>query len=88
MFQERVFEIVKAIPLGQTLTYKDVAKLAGSPGAHRAVGTILKRNMNTSIPCHRVIRSDGAYGDYNGLRGKTKQEILEEERRLSSKKYI
>lgn len=64
-FSERVFAVVKNIPKGETMTYKEVAKLAGSPKAYRAVGNILNTNYDSTIPCHRVIRSDGAFGGYN-----------------------
>jgi O-6-methylguanine DNA methyltransferase len=64
-FKEKVFEVVKKIPKGKTLTYKEVAKKAGSPNASRAVGSILKTNYDPKIPCHRVIRSDGVAGEYN-----------------------
>lgn len=57
--------IVKKIPKGKTLTYKQVAVKAGSPNASRAVGSVLKQNYNPDIPCHRVIRSDGITGEYN-----------------------
>ncbi len=64
-FKERVLDIVRKIPKGKIKTYKQVAELAGSPNASRAVGSILKTNYNSEIPCHRVIRSDGATGEYN-----------------------
>ncbi|MEK7089156.1 MAG: MGMT family protein [Patescibacteria group bacterium] len=64
-FTEKVYEIVKKIPKGKVLTYKQVAKLAGSPRAYRGVGNILNKNHNPKIPCHRVIRSDGKLGGYN-----------------------
>lgn len=64
-FKENVFEVVRKIPKGKTLTYKEVAKRAGSPNASRAVGSILKTNYDPKIPCHRVIRSDGLTGEYN-----------------------
>jgi O-6-methylguanine DNA methyltransferase len=73
-FQEKVHDIVRKIPRGKTLTYKQVAERAGSPGASRAVGSILKKNFNESIPCHRVIRSDGITGEYN--RGRDKKIAL------------
>jgi len=60
-----VFAVVRDIPKGHILTYKDVARLAGSPGAYRAVGNILSSNYDPNIPCHRVIRSDGKTGGYN-----------------------
>jgi O-6-methylguanine DNA methyltransferase len=71
-FTERVLEIVKNIPRGSVLTYKQVAEMAGSPTASRAVGSIMKKNYLPDIPCHRVIRSNGKIGDYNrgGYTGK------------------
>lgn len=77
-FKERVFNVVKTITKGEVLTYKQVAKKAGSPNAFRAVGNVLNTNYDKSIPCHRVIRSDGKLGGYNrGLAKKAK--ILEKE---------
>ena len=81
-FARHVFSIVAKIPKGKTLTYKEVALIAGRPGAYRAVGNILSTNWNPNIPCHRVIRSDGTMGGYN--RGiKRKKEILEYERKTA-----
>lgn len=81
-FSERVYEIVKRIPEGSTLTYKEVAVMSGRPKAFRAVGNILNKNYDKSIPCHRVIRSDGKTGGYN--RGeKLKAEILKKEAKAS-----
>jgi len=77
-FAEDVYAVVKAIPKGKTLTYKEVAARAGSPNAFRAVGNILNKNYDPSIPCHRVVRSDGNAGGYN--RGaQKKKEILKKE---------
>ena len=70
-FKSRVIEIVSQIPKGETLSYKDVAVLVGSPHAYRAVGNILNKNHNPNIPCHRVIRSDGSFGGYKGSRIQT-----------------
>ncbi|HRY63422.1 MAG TPA: MGMT family protein [Patescibacteria group bacterium] len=64
-FEQAVLVIVKEIPKGKVLTYKQVAKLAGRPRAYRAVGNILNKNYDPKIPCHRVIRSDGRVGGYN-----------------------
>lgn len=64
-FTDKVKEVVRKIPKGSVLTYKQVAKMAGSPSASRAVGTIMKANFDPKIPCHRVIRSDGKPGKYN-----------------------
>ncbi len=64
-FKDKVYNIVKKIPEGKTLSYKDVAEKAGSPMAWRAVGSILHKNYNPAIPCHRVIKSNGEIGGYN-----------------------
>jgi len=84
MFKSKVFDVVKAIPEGETLTYKEVATRAGNPKAARAVGAILRTNYNKTIPCHRVVRSDGSLGGYN--RGvEQKEKILREEKRNRKK---
>lgn len=64
-FKAKVFEVVKRIPKGKVLTYKEVAEKAGKSRAWRVVGNILNKNKNPQIPCHRVIRSDGKIGGYN-----------------------
>ena len=77
-FKQKVFKIVKKIPRGKVLTYKEVAEKAGKPRAWRAVGNILAKNKKPTIPCHRVIRSDGEIGGYNKGRRK-KRELLKKE---------
>ncbi len=77
-FQEKVYNIVKTIKSGQTMTYAQVADLIGQPKSVRAVGNALNRNYNHEIPCHRVVKSDGSAGGYNrGIKNKIK--ILKEE---------
>jgi methylated-DNA-[protein]-cysteine S-methyltransferase len=71
LFSQKVLAVVRKIPKGEILTYKEVARLAGSPRAWRAVGNILNKNWNLRIPCHRVIRADRSYGGYN--RGTSKK---------------
>lgn len=78
-FKEKVLKIVSKIPKGKTMTYKEVAVKAGSPGASRVVGNIMKQNYRKDIPCHRVIRSDGKIGDYNRGGKSAKQRILKKE---------
>lgn len=73
-FREKVLSIVARIPRGETLTYAEVARRAGSPKASRAVGSILRQNFDPRVPCHRVIRSDGSLGQYN--RGTSEKERL------------
>lgn len=78
-FKEKVLAVVRAIPKGKTLTYKQVATQAGNSKASRAVGAILHTNYDPVIPCHRVIRSDGSLGGYN--RG-----ILKKKRMLANER--
>jgi len=72
-FRDAVRVVVKGIPPGQVLSYKQVATKAGNPKASRAVASIMKSNFDLKIPCHRVIRSDGKLGGYN--RGGEKQKL-------------
>ena len=61
-FQKRVWEAVRAIPVGQTRTYADIAKKIGAPKAMRAVGTARANcDFSFAIPCHRVLRSNGTF---------------------------
>lgn len=70
-FADKVRMIVSKIPKGSVLTYKEVARLAGNPKAFRAVGNIMRKNYDPSIPCHRVIGSDGKMRGYNrGIKNK------------------
>ncbi len=78
-FKEKVLEIVRNIPEGEVMTYSQVAAKAGNKNAPRAVGTLMAGNQDKDIPCHRVVKSDGSIGMYNGLRGKSKEVILKKE---------
>jgi AraC family transcriptional regulator of adaptative response/methylated-DNA-[protein]-cysteine methyltransferase len=65
--QIRVWEALLHIPPGTLIAYGDLAERAGFPGAARAVGTAVGQNpIAYLIPCHRVIRSTGAFGNYGG----------------------
>jgi O-6-methylguanine DNA methyltransferase len=81
LFTQTVRDIVKRIPRGKTLTYKQVAIAAGRPGAARAVGTIMSKNYDPAIPCHRVVGSDGKMHGYNRGGIERKEKILEEEKK-------
>ncbi len=78
-FTEKVRDVVRKIPKGKTLTYAEVAKRAGNPKASRAVGTIMSKNYDLDIPCHRVIRSDGGMGGYNRGGTEKKRALLAQE---------
>ncbi|MFH1407193.1 MAG: MGMT family protein [Candidatus Omnitrophota bacterium] len=81
-FQKKVYEVVKKIPRGQTRTYKWVARMIGKPSAYRAVGLALSRNTRPdTIPCHRVIRSDGSLGGYK-WDARKKAMLLAKEKRI------
>lgn len=81
-FTEKVLRAVSRIPSGEVRTYKQIATIVGSPRAYRAVGTVLRKNYNPTIPCHRVIKSDGSVGFYN--RGVTnKMKLLRHEGALA-----
>ena len=77
-FTDRVYHTVKLIPKGKVSTYSLVAKRTGKPKASRAVGNALNKNPYKTVPCHRVIRSDGTVGGYaKGTKNKIK--ILQKE---------
>jgi methylated-DNA-[protein]-cysteine S-methyltransferase len=78
-FSTKVRAVVRGISRGSTMSYKEVATRAGNPKASRAVAMIMSRNDDMSIPCHRVICSNGTIGGYNGLRKSTKRQLLQEE---------
>lgn len=75
-FAEKVRTVVRRIPKGKTMTYKEVAAKAGNPNAARAVGAIMRANYDETVPCHRVVRSDGSLGDYNRGGESRKRAIL------------
>ena len=66
-FQERVWLELRAIPAGETRSYLELSRAIGRPSANRAVGAANGANaVSIVIPCHRVIRSDGALSGYAG----------------------
>jgi AraC family transcriptional regulator of adaptative response/methylated-DNA-[protein]-cysteine methyltransferase len=79
-FQQRVWRALRNIPAGATLSYSEIAKRMGSPGAARAVAQACASNrLAVAIPCHRVVRNDGALSGYRwGV--ERKRELLEREK--------
>lgn len=64
-FQQRVWQALRRIPAGTTATYSDIAAAIGAPTAHRAVAAACGANkIAVAIPCHRVVRADGALSGY------------------------
>lgn len=78
-FERSVYEVVRGIPTGNVATYGAVAQACGK-GSARAIGRALAKNpFAPEVPCHRVVRADGALG---GFFGKTGGAALEKKRRL------
>ena len=66
-FQKKVWQALKNIPKGETLTYGQLAEQIDAPNAVRALGTAIGRNpISIIIPCHRVIGSSGLLTGYAG----------------------
>lgn len=67
VFQRRVWELLRAIPYGTTVSYSELARRAGNPAACRAVGAANGRNpLPIVVPCHRVVGSNGSLIGYAG----------------------
>jgi AraC family transcriptional regulator of adaptative response/methylated-DNA-[protein]-cysteine methyltransferase len=78
-FQQRVWQALRAIPSGTTASYRDIAERIGAPQAVRAVAQACASNaLAVAIPCHRVVRQDGALSGYRwGI--ERKRALLERE---------
>lgn len=85
-FQRQVVAKCRAIPPGRTLSYGELARQAGKPGAARAVGGVMSHNrLPIVVPCHRVVRSDGSLGGFSSPGGlKDKERLLALERRAAA----
>ncbi|MBV9277595.1 MAG: methylated-DNA--[protein]-cysteine S-methyltransferase [Candidatus Eremiobacteraeota bacterium] len=67
LFQRKVWEVLRTVPVGQTTTYGAVAERIGWPTAYRAVGAAIGTNpIGIVIPCHRVIGANGSLTGYAG----------------------
>ena len=81
-FARNVHKALLQVPYGSVVAYRDLARLAGSPGAARAVGRVMSANpFPLIVPCHRVVNADGQPGQYSGGFGKaTKVRLIDLER--------
>lgn len=80
-FEQRVWQALQEIPAGRTISYTEIARRIGSPRAARAVaGACAANNLAIAIPCHRVVRRDGALSGY-AWGAERKRELLDRERR-------
>lgn len=76
-FHQKVYEAARSVSWGQTASYGDLARLAGSPGAARAVGQALARNpVAIIIPCHRILASGNKVGGFSAYGGIVSKERL------------
>lgn len=80
-FEQRVWQALQEIPAGETSSYAEIARRIGAPRAARAVaGACAANNLAIAIPCHRVVRQDGALSGY-AWGAERKRELLDRERR-------
>ena len=80
-FTVKVWQCLQTIQPGKTITYGELARLAGNAKAARAVGQVMKNNkVPLLLPCHRVVCADGSIGQYSGGCGtRTKEWLLDHE---------
>ncbi|MFC1632682.1 MGMT family protein [Patescibacteria group bacterium] len=73
-FAQKVYRALAKVPKGKVTTYGKLARIAGSPGAARAVGSLMRNNQHPEIyPCYKVVLSDGRVGSYSGPGGQAKK---------------
>lgn len=84
-FARSVYSALRTVGPGKTITYADLARRCGAPGASRAVGGVMARNpLPLIVPCHRVIRTDGSLGGFSAPGGVClKQRLLGHETMIS-----
>jgi methylated-DNA-[protein]-cysteine S-methyltransferase len=76
-FRKTVYALARRIPKGKVVTYGELARLAGHPGAARAVGQFMKTNpFAPQVPCHRVVAANGALTGYSASGGLKKKKAL------------
>lgn len=66
-FKKKVYKSLIKVPYGKVISYKNLAETSGYPKAYQAVGQVLASNpLPIVVPCHRILKSDGTLGGYNG----------------------
>ena len=76
-FGAKVYELTRRIPKGKVGTYGQIAKMAGKPGAARAVGALMRMNPDApNTPCHRVVAKDGSLTGYSGNGGISRKRAM------------
>lgn len=86
-FHTKIYLALQKVPLGETVSYNDLAAMCGSPGAARAVGQAMAKNpISVIVPCHRVLTSSGTMGGFTAYGGlDTKRQLLQNENALPQK---
>lgn len=84
-FSHKVHQVLQQVPYGSVVAYGELAAMAGSPGAARAVGRVMSSNpFPLLVPCHRVVNADGSIGQYSAAYGRrTKAWLIDFEREIS-----
>jgi methylated-DNA-[protein]-cysteine S-methyltransferase len=78
-FEKAVYIATFRIPRGKVCTYKRIAEMIGRPKAYRAVANTLHKNpLHPVVPCHRVVRSDGAFGGERRGAEQRRKQVKEE----------
>lgn len=79
-YRQDVWAAMREVPAGETVSYAELAQMAGRPQAHRAAASACANNLVAfAVPCHRVIRSDGSLGGYLYYGTDTKRRLLARE---------
>lgn len=79
-YRQDVWAAMREVPAGETVSYAELAQMAGRPLAHRAAASACANNLVAfAVPCHRVIRSDGGIGGYGFGGTETKRALLARE---------
>ncbi|MCH8566308.1 methylated-DNA--[protein]-cysteine S-methyltransferase [Nesterenkonia sp. LB17] len=85
-YRQEVWAALRDVPAGETVSYAELAQMAGRPMAHRAAASACANNLVAfAVPCHRVIRSDGGLGGYGFGGIETKRALLAREGLLLSR---
>ncbi|WP_261624723.1 methylated-DNA--[protein]-cysteine S-methyltransferase [Nesterenkonia marinintestina] len=79
-YRQKVWAALREVPAGETVSYAELAQMAGRPQAHRAAASACANNLVAfAVPCHRVIRADGSLGGYLYYGTETKRQLLRAE---------